>query len=72
MQLGGGYKLGASGVIALALISLFALFVAFAVVPAIARKSGIPESAVTYIVAGLGLVIVFGSALAARAINNKK
>ena len=72
MQFGGGHKLGAGGVIVLALISLFALFVAFAVVPAIARNSGMSESGVTYIVAGLGLVIAFGSTLAARAMNSKK
>jgi hypothetical protein len=46
--------------------------VAFTVVPALAKESGMSETAITYIVAGLGLVIAFGSTFAARALSKKE
>ena len=55
----------------LGLMSLFALFVAFTVVPALARNSGLSETATTYIVAALALAIAVGSTFAAKALNKK-
>ena len=55
----------------LGLMSLFALFVAFMVVPAMARNSGLSETATTYIVAALALIIAVGSTFAAKALNKK-
>ena len=64
-------KLGAVGMLLLAAMSLLALCVAFVVVPAIAKNSGLSETATTYIVAGLALVIALGSTFAAKALNRK-
>ena len=64
-------KLGAVGLLLLAAMSLFALYVAFAVVPAVAKNSGMSETATTYIVAALALVIAVGSTFAAKALNKK-
>jgi hypothetical protein len=64
-------KLGAAGMLLLAAMSLVALCVAFVVVPAIARNSGLSETATTYIIAALALVIAVGSTFAAKALNRK-
>jgi hypothetical protein len=64
-------KLGAAGMLLLAAMSLVALCVAFVVVPAIARNSGLSETATTYIIAALALVIAVGSTFAAKALNKK-
>jgi hypothetical protein len=64
-------KLGALGMLLLAAVSLFGLYVAFAVVPAIAKSNGLSETATTYIVAALALVIAVGSTFAAKALNRK-
>ena len=71
MPSGARQKLGAVGLLLLAAMSLLALFAAFVVVPSIARRSGLSDTAVTYIVAGLALVIAVGSTLAAKALNRK-
>jgi hypothetical protein len=64
-------KLGAIGMLLLAAMSLFALCVAFVVVPAVAKNSGLSEMATTYIIAALALVIALGSTFAARVLNKK-
>ena len=71
MSSGARQKLGAVGLLLLAVMSLLALFVAFVVVPSLARESGLSETAVTYIVGGLALVIAVGSTFAAKALNRK-
>jgi hypothetical protein len=62
-------KLSAVGMLLLAAMSLIALVVAFIVVPMIAKNRGLSETATTYIVAGLALVIAVGSTFAAKALN---
>ena len=64
-------KLGAVGMLLLAAMSLIALCVAFVVVPAVAKNSGLSETATTYIVAAIALVIALGSTFAAKALNKK-
>jgi hypothetical protein len=64
-------KLGAAGMLLLAAMSLVALCVAFVVVPAIARNSGLSETATTYIIVALALVIAVGSTFAAKALTRK-
>jgi len=64
-------KLGAFGMLLLAAMSLLALCVAFVVVPAVAKGSGLSETATTYIIAALALVIALGSTFAAKALNKK-
>ena len=64
-------KLGAVGMLLLAAMSLVALCVAFVVVPAVAKNSGLSETATTYIIAALALVIALGSTFAAKALNRK-
>jgi hypothetical protein len=64
-------KLGAVGMLLLAAMSLIALAVAFVVMPTIAKNSGLSETATTYIVAGLALIIAVGSTFAAKALNRK-
>jgi hypothetical protein len=64
-------KIGAVGMLLLAAMSLVALCVAFVVVPAIAKNSGLSETATTYIVAAIAIVIAVGSTLAAKALNRK-
>jgi hypothetical protein len=71
MPPGARQKLGAAGMLLLAAMSLVALCVAFVVVPAIARNSGLSETATTYIIAALALVIAVGSTFAAKALNKK-
>jgi hypothetical protein len=71
MPPGARQKLGAAGMLLLAAMSLVALCVAFVVVPAIARNSGLSETATTYIIAALALVIAVGSTFAAKALNRK-
>lgn len=64
-------KLGAVGTLLLAAMSLIALGVAFVIVPMMAKNSGLSETATTYIVAALALVIAVGSTFAAKALNKK-
>ena len=71
MPAGTRSKLGAVGILLLAVMSLVALYIAFAVVPAVAKNSGLSETATTYIVAALALVIAVGSTFAAKALNKK-
>ena len=55
----------------LAAMSLVALCVAFVVVPAVAKSNGLSETATTYIIAALALMIALGSTFAAKALNRK-
>jgi hypothetical protein len=71
MQFGATHKLGRGGMLILAAMSLLALFAAFIVVPGLAKGSGLSETAVTYIVAGLALLIAVGSTFAAKALNKR-
>jgi hypothetical protein len=64
-------KLGVVGMLLLAAMSLVALGVAFVVVPGIAKQGGLSETATTYIVAALALIIAVGSTLAAKALSKK-
>jgi hypothetical protein len=71
MPSGTRQKLGAVGMLLLAAMSLLALCLAFVVVPAVAKNSGLSETATTYIIAALALVIALGSTFAAKALNKK-
>lgn len=71
MPAGARQKLGAVGMLLLAAMSLVALCVAFVVVPAVAKNSGLSETVTTYIIAALALVIALGSTFAAKALNRK-
>jgi hypothetical protein len=71
MPAGTRQKLGALGMLLLAAMSLVALCVAFVVVPAMAKNSGLSETATTYIIAALAVVIAVGSTFAAKALNKK-
>jgi hypothetical protein len=71
MQFGAGQKLGVSGVLMLAGMSIFALFVAFIVVPVLARTAGLHEEHVNYAVAGVAFVIAIVATRWAKSMNKK-
>ena len=71
MQLRAGQKLGVGGVLILAAMSVFALFVAFIVVPVLARRAGLHEEHVNYAVAGVAFVIAIVVTRWAKSMSRK-
>jgi hypothetical protein len=71
MAFGAKHKLGISGVLMLVAMSIFALFVAFIVVPMIAKAAGLHEQHVSYAVAGAAFVIAIVATRWAKALNKK-
>jgi hypothetical protein len=71
MQFGAKHKLGVSGVLMLAAMSVFALFVAFVLVPMIAKAAGLHEQHVNYAVAGAAFVIAIIATRWAKSLNKK-
>jgi hypothetical protein len=64
-------KLGIGGIAILAGMAIFALFVAFIVVPTIARTAGLHEQHVNYAVAGAAFVIAIVATRWAKYLNKK-
>jgi hypothetical protein len=64
-------KLGIGGIAILAGMAIFALFVAFIVVPALARAAGLHEQHVNYAVAGAAFVIAIVATRWAKSLNKK-
>jgi hypothetical protein len=71
MQLGTGVKFGVSSIFMLFAISIFALFVAFMVVPMIAQAAGLHEQHVNYAVAGAAFVIAIVATQWGKYLNRK-
>ena len=71
MQIGGGNKLGASGVLMLAAMSVLALVVALVLVPKIAAAVGVKEQHVDYVVAAVAFLIAVVATRWARSLNKK-
>ncbi len=71
MQFRGNNKLGVSGVFMPIAFSIVALFVAFIVVPMIARRAGLHEQHVNYAVAGAAFVIAIVATRWAKSLNKK-
>jgi hypothetical protein len=65
-------KLGMGGIVILALIVAFALFVAFVAGPMISQSSGIADEKVSFILGAIFFVIALVCASAAKYLNKKK
>jgi hypothetical protein len=71
MQGGGENKLGVGGVLILAAIGIFALFVAFVGLPMISRLSGISDEYMTYAAAGMAFAIAIVATLWSKYLNKR-
>jgi hypothetical protein len=71
MQFGGNNKLSVSGVLVLIANSIFALLVAFIMVPMIAQRAGLHQQHVNYAVVGAAFVIAVVAARWAKSLNKK-
>jgi hypothetical protein len=71
MQFRENNKLGVGGVLMLLAMSIFALLVAFIVVPMIAQGASLHEQHVNYAVAGAAFVIAVVAARWAKSLNKK-
>ena len=71
MQFAAGSKLDVSGVLILVAMSVFALFVAFIVVPMIAKAAGLHEQHVNYATAGVAFLIAIVATRWAKSLNKK-
>ncbi len=71
MKFRGNNKLGVSGMLMLIAMSIFALLIAFIVVPMIAQQAGLHEQHVNYALAGAAFVIAVVATRSAKSLNKK-
>ena len=71
MPIGGGNKLGVSGVLMLCAMAAFALIVALVLVPKIAEAVGVKEQHVDYVIAAAAFLIAVGATRWAKSLTKK-